>query len=118
MIRSIGSSQAALTAYSSHLNASANNIANINSQEYKSKDVVINEGQNSRPEAQVRTNNSPGPLRETISQEGKAKSMEMSNTDISKEMTDMVSSEKAYTANLKTIGTQSEMTGSIIDIKG
>jgi flagellar hook protein FlgE len=33
-------------------------------------------------------------------------------------MTGMISAQNSYSANLKTMQTQSEMTGTIIDIKG
>jgi flagellar basal-body rod protein FlgC len=118
MISSVGSSQAALRAYSSQLNANANNIANVNSQEFKRQDAVINEDSNNQPTAQIRRDNTPGPVRQTISEDGMQKFQEMSNTDLAKEMTGMISAQNSYSANLKTMQTQSEMTGTIIDIKG
>ncbi|MDY0362931.1 MAG: flagellar basal body rod C-terminal domain-containing protein [Desulforegulaceae bacterium] len=118
MISSIGSSQAALRAYSTQLHANSNNIANVNSQEFKRQDAVINQDSNNQPTAQVRNDNTPGPFRQTISEDGMQKFQEMSNTDLAKEMTGMISAQNSYSANLKTIQTQSEMTGTIIDIKG
>ncbi|MDY0132083.1 MAG: flagellar basal body rod C-terminal domain-containing protein [Desulforegulaceae bacterium] len=118
MISSVGSNQAALRAYSSLLNSNANNIANVNTENYKRQDTIVNQDNNLQPSAQVRRENSPGPVKQTISNDGMQKYQEMSNTDLAKEMTEMVAAENFYTSNLKTIETQSQMTGTIIDIKG
>jgi len=118
MISSVGSSQSALRAYSSQINANANNIANVNSENYKRQDAVVNQDNNLQPSTQIRRDNTPGPIRQTISDDGKQKFQEMSNTDLAKEMTGMITAQNSYSANLKTIETKSQMTGTIIDIKG
>lgn len=118
MINSLGNNLAGLKAYSTQVNASAHNIANVNTDEFKSQDAIVQEDQNSQPKAVVRKDNSPGAVKQTISEDGKEKLQEMSNTDIAKEMVKTISAEKAYTANLKTVETQDQMAGSIINIKG
>lgn len=118
MIRSLGSSQAALRAYGTQINTNAKNIANVNTEGFQRQDTVIQEGKNSQPEAKVRTDTTPGPIKQTISSEGQMQLREQSNTDLAKEFTTMISAQNSYNANLKTIETQSQMTGSIIDIKG
>ena len=118
MIRSLESSVSALNAYSTQINASANNTANIKSEGFKRQEAVISENRISQPEAIVRTDNTQGPLVQTISSEGREKFSEMSNTDIAKETIQTITAQNAYNANLKTIETADKMAGTIIDIKG
>lgn len=118
MIRSLGSTQSALNAYATKLNVTANNLANVNSEKFQRQDALINEGEKNQPQVQIRRDTSPAPVRQTISPEGRQTLQEMSNTDIAKEMTDMISTQQIYQANLKTISTADQMVGTILDIHG
>lgn len=118
MIRSVGSSQAALRAYGTQVNTNANNVANVNTESFQRQEAVIQEDQNSQPQARVRTDTTPGPVRQTISDDGRQRLQEQSNTDLTKEFTGTISAQNSYNANLKTVETADQMTGSIIDIKG
>ena len=118
MIRSVGNNQAALQAYSTKLNTNANNIANVNTDNFKRQDAVIEQNQQSQPTAKVRTDNTPGPVKTTISAKGQQKVQELSNTDLTKEFTSTITAQRGYEANLKALETNDQMAGSIINIKG
>ena len=59
--------------------------------------------------------NTPGPLVEDPTSET-GELMELSNTDIAKEMVNQIQAEQGFKANAKTIGAYEETIGSLIDL--
>jgi len=86
----------AMTAMTDWMNNSAQNVANVNTNNYKSTQT-------------------------TISDQGSAvvaKSSKTENgTDLATEFTDQIAIDKSLEANVDTIKTQNEMLGSLIDMK-
>ncbi|MBI5593315.1 MAG: flagellar basal body rod protein [Deltaproteobacteria bacterium] len=110
----IGSSLSALNAFSTQMNVTANNLANVNTDGYKSSSVVIENGQGQTVKARVVTDNSQGPMAPNTSAENGVE--ELSNVDVVKEMTQLITSQHSYDANLKVIETNLEMRGTLISM--
>ena len=110
----IGASLSALNAFSTRMNVTANNLANVNTDGYKSSRVVIGNGQGQTVKANVVTDNSPGFMIPDKSAENGVE--ELSNVDVVNEMTQLISTRNGYDANLKVIETSLEMHGALINM--
>lgn len=117
MVASINSNLSALRAFSNQMSVSANNVANVYSDEFKKNRALNTEGENGQVETEITTITTPGPLVENpASTAGELK--ELSNTDIAEEMVNQISAEHGFTANTKVIRTYEETVGSLIDLIG
>lgn len=116
----------AFKAFSSSQNLTAHNIANINTDEYKSKRLDMEtgpEGKGVQP-SQVVEDSSPGPViqrqvpveNEQGELEQREVAVEGSNTDLVREVTRMIRDERAIEANAAVIRTYDHLSGNIIDI--
>jgi flagellar basal-body rod protein FlgC len=116
MISAYQSALSALTVFSTRIQSNANNIANVSSQGYKKTRVTMAEA---GPEGGVKTNiekvNTPGTMSLEDTSSGQ-QMVELSNVDLESELPEMQLNTQMYKANLKTIETQSEMTGSLLKI--
>jgi flagellar basal-body rod protein FlgC len=110
----IGTSLSALNAFTSKMNVTAQNLANVSTDGYKSSSVTIESGQGQTVRANVTKDNSSGPLIPNSSAENGVE--EMSNVDMVKEMLQLIPTQRAYDANLKVIQTNLEMRGSLINM--
>jgi flagellar basal-body rod protein FlgC len=110
----IGSSLSALNAFSTKMDITARNVANANTDGYKSSSVAMVGG----PEQTVKTNtvkdNSPGPL--VPSQSAKSGVVEASNVDMVKEMTQLPPAQIGYNANMKMMETNFQMQGTLLNM--
>ncbi|HMK56688.1 MAG TPA: flagellar basal body rod C-terminal domain-containing protein [Dissulfurispiraceae bacterium] len=98
-IGSISSSAlSAIAAYGTGLNVTANNLANVNSKDFRPSTPMMNEDGN-------------GAVKVTIS---KSQDTEV---DIAKEMVDMMIEASAIKANIKTLQTEDQVIKNLIDIK-
>lgn len=87
----------ALTAYGIKQAVTANNVANIETPEFKSSTVTLQEKTTGGVKASVsKTNDS---------------------VDISREAVNMISNSNGFKANIKTLQTQDEMTKELLNIK-
>jgi flagellar basal-body rod protein FlgC len=110
----IGTSLSALNAFTSKMNVTAQNLANVSTDGYKSSSVTIESGQGQTVRANVTKDNSSGPLIPNSSAENGVE--EMSNVDMVKEMLQLIPTQRAYDANLKVIQTNLEMRGNLINM--
>ena len=85
----------AMTSISNWMNNNANNVANVNTEGYKSTQTTIS--------------NSEGSI---VAQSSKTEN----GTDLAKELTDQISIEKSLEANVKAVQTQDTMVGSLLDL--
>ena len=111
----MNTAQLALQSQFTKLQASANNIANLNTDGYKGRRVNIKEGPNGTPAADVSVDLTPGPTRMELNQEGDLVEVEMSNVDLATEFVKTMESTQAIKANLKTIQAADELLGEVID---
>ncbi len=117
MISSLNNNVSALKAFGRQINTSADNVANVLSDEYKAKRTRNLEGANGGVTTHTTVDKSSGPLVEDPAKtDGSLK--ELSNTDIAEEFTQQISAQHGFEANAKVIKTQDETVGSVIDILG
>ncbi len=125
----IGSTAAeALNAFSTSVAVTANNLANISTDEFKASRTNLEtgpDGQGVRVSSITRDESS-GPLKqEAVPTEnpdtGRVQTgqqfVEGSNTDVATEMVNLIVNENAYGANAEVIRTDDEMTQTVLDLK-
>jgi len=117
MVGSIGNSVAALKALGTKMDVTAKNIANANSDGYKKSRAVLKEGPNGGVGSHVETIETPGTSIVSV-EDGQKTKKELSNVDLTEEMTEMIVTQHGYTANLQSIETEDEMLGAALDIVG
>lgn len=117
MINSINHAMTGLSAFRKKMDVTANNIANVDTDEFKKSRVNVEENAHGGVTAQVQQINTPGPIKETIRNDT-IEEVEASNVDLAEELTEMIPTQTAFGANLKTISTEQEMLGSLLDIVG
>lgn len=117
MISSIQNNASAMQAFSKHIQASANNVANALSDEFKSSRVYNVAAKSGGVDIVIAKDPTPGPLVEDpVKHDGSFK--ELSNTDIAQEMVQQMSAQHGFDANAKTIQTQDDTIGTILDLIG
>jgi len=99
----LSSSIASMGSHSIWLDVNANNIANVNTDKFKSVDTKLQEDASKAPKAFLR--------------EGLENPSGKSATELSKELTDQIPIEKGYGVNAKVIKAQNEMLGTLLDMK-
>lgn len=92
-----------MNAHSTWMDVNANNVANVNTDKFKSVDTKLEEGQENNPKAVLRENSE--------NQSGK------SGTDLAKELTDQIPIEKGFGVNASVVKTKDEMLGTLMDMK-
>jgi flagellar basal-body rod protein FlgC len=115
----------ALQAISVSQQVAANNVANVNTNEFRSSRVEYETGPDGRGVrvADIYENPAPGPLvsegEYVETEEGgryEEAWVEGSNTDLATEMVQMIENEHAFAANVAALHTSLDMTGVLIDM--
>jgi flagellar basal-body rod protein FlgC len=117
MISSIQNNISALNAFDTKMQVTANNVANVNTNEFKKSRAVLSEGENGGVKVDVEKVDTPGYPIETVKEDEVVKT-ETSNVDIAEEFGESIVTQNAYNANLKMVKTQDEILGSLLDILG
>ena len=117
MISALNSTVSALRAFVTKLGVTADNIANVNTDGFKKNRATLHEDQNGAVRVEISRDNSPG-FRYDVVENGEKVEKETSNVDLTQEIPDLMMTKRAYQANLKTLETQDEMLGSLLDIVG
>jgi len=112
MISGIGASLAGVAAFEKKLSATAENIANSNTKDYKKSESVITEDDAGLPELSLKRIDTPGPL----VQESDGTISEQSNVDLAEELTQSIVAQRGYEANIKALQAQNRMLGTALDI--
>jgi len=103
----------------------ANNVANMNTEGFRSSRVEYETGPDGRGVrvADISENPAPGPLvpgRENVRKDEEIRYEEAlaegSNTDLATEMVQMIENEQAFAANVAALHTSMDMTGVLIDM--
>jgi len=115
MIDATSSSLSALSAFRKKMDVTANNVANALTDEFKKSRVTMEEGSPNGVKAVVDRVETHGFPKEAI-RDGESVAVESSNVDLNEELPEMVITQTAYSANLKTVKAQSDMMGSLLDI--
>ena len=113
----------ALQAISVSQQVAANNVANMNTNGFRSSRVDYETGPDGRGVrvSDIRENTDPGPQVEGyVEAEERRRSeealVEGSNTDLATEMVQMIENEHAFAANAAALRTSMDMTGVLIDM--
>jgi flagellar hook protein FlgE len=117
MIYPMNQSMSALDAYRKKMDVTANNIANVNTDEFKKSRVNLKEGPHGGVQAEVQQIDTPG-IPKKVVRGNKTVQVASSNVDLAKELTQTIPTKAAYTANLQTLKTSNEMIGSFLNILG
>jgi len=86
------------------MNVNANNVANVNTNNFTPTDTIIHDAQKDNPTATLRKSSSSG-------------TENSSGTNLAKELTDQIVVQDATGFNVSAIKTQNNMTKTLLDIK-
>ena len=117
MISALNSTVSALRAFVTKLGVTADNIANVHTDGFKKNRATLCEDQNGSVRVEISRDENPG-FRYDVVQNGEVLEKETSNVDLTEEIPDLMITKRAYQANLKTLETQDEMLGSLLDTIG
>jgi flagellar hook protein FlgE len=117
VITGLSNSISALLAFGKKIAVTANNVANLESEGFKRSRVLLEEGSHGGVAAQIETVNTPGDVIAEEDAQGMAQ-RELSNVDLEKEIPETILTQRGYQANLKTIETEDDMLGFLLDTKG
>lgn len=117
MISALNSTVSALRAFVTKLGVTADNIANVNTDGFKKSRATLHEDQHGGVRVEISRDNSPG-FRYDVFENDEVVEKETSNVDLAEEIPDLMMTKRAYQANLKTLETQDEMLGSLLDTIG
>lgn len=116
MISGYNSASSALQSFGTALQSNANNIANVNTNEFKRTRVSHATVDPTGVKAQVEKVDTPGAITFEETSNG-YEQVELSNVNLSAEIPDMNLNNTMYKANLKTIETVNEMAGELLNLK-
>ncbi len=115
---SSNSNISALNAFSRQIHTTANNIANVFSDEYKARRTYNTQAPGQQTVTTHTTiDNSEGPLiDDPVKNDGSLK--ELSNTDLAQEFTNQITAQHGFDANAKIIESKDDTLGTLIDMMG
>lgn len=116
MISGTSSALSALAAFSTRLQANANNIANANTDGYRGSRVLLASSVQGGVIPEVDKPAVPGPMVYRDGPEG-SELVELSNVDLGRELPEMILNSRYFEANLQTVKQENEMLDSILDLK-
>lgn len=116
MIPAMQSALSGLSAYSTKINANANNIANAGTEGFKKSRVLLSSAEPQGVNVNTERIETPGPISYEQTSNG-MELVEQSNVDIGEELPAMSLNAHFYKANLKTIQAADEMLGSLLKTK-
>lgn len=117
MISSVNSTLSALQAFKTKMGVTADNIANVNTDDFKKSRANLEEGTNGEVRVDIRRVDTPGhPIQEFVDDQLVEK--ETSNVELEEEIPDMMVTQRTYEANLKVLQSRDRMLGTVLDIMG
>jgi len=127
MIDAISTAQSGLSALATSMAATANNVANADTDGYRARDARLETGPGGQGVrvSELSEDTSSGGLRsETVSAENEAgipqpgvDLVAMSNVDLASQAVNMVEVSRAFEANVAVIRTADDMAGTILDMR-
>jgi flagellar hook protein FlgE len=105
-----------MAAFATQIAVTANNLANVNTEEFKKSRAELVSLETGGVLPIVRKDDSAGPT--VLSDRGHGASMvELSNVDLGEEAVNLIIGQRGFEANLQTFNTADQMLGTILDIK-
>lgn len=117
MMSSIRSTLSALKAFDKKMAVIANNVANVETEEFKKSRATFVEGPENTVKVEITQPEDPGPTVVEV-KDDQIEEKEMSNVDLTEEIPQSIVAQRGYEANLAIIRTQDKMLNSILDIVG
>jgi flagellar basal-body rod protein FlgC len=116
MMSAIHSALSGLGAYAKQVEVSANNVANVNTDEFKKSHTELVSVETGGVLPVVRRDDSAGPTVLRDSGYGPIL-VELSNVDLGEEAVNQILAQRGFEANLHTLRTSDDLLGTILDIK-
>lgn len=110
------SSIAGINAFFDKMNVTANNIANINTDNFKRRIAEITQDKNGQPKIDITIDKTPGLEKPRKPGEPEGPPREMSNVNYAEEAVSMIEAQIGIKANVKALQTEGEISASLIDI--
>jgi flagellar hook protein FlgE len=98
------------------MDVAANNVANINTDNFKRRIANITQDKNDHPQAHITIDKTPGLEKPRKTGEPEGPPRETSNVNYAEEAVSMIESQIGVKSNVKTLQTEGEMVASLIDI--
>lgn len=117
MMNAIGSSLSGLRAFGIKMAVHSNNVANVESEEFKKSRTLMEEGEHGGVQVEIDKIDDPGPVVYEM-RDGERIEKELSNVDLAEEIPQTIPAQRGYEANLTMIKTRDEMLGAVLDIVG
>jgi flagellar hook protein FlgE len=117
MISALSNAVSALGAFGKKMGVIANNVANASSEGFKKSRAVLQEADSGGVTVGITRVETPGPVVVEETTEG-VQQRELSNVNLEEEIPNSLLTEKMFAANTKTVKTEEEMIGSVLDILG
>ena len=115
MTFSIQSSLSAIKAFGDKMGVTADNIANVETEEFKKNRATLIEDPEKNVTVEITRSETPGPV-VVDATDDQSTEKELSNVDLAEEIPQTTTAQRGYEANLSTIRTHDEMMKSVIDI--
>lgn len=110
------SSVAGINAFFRKMDVSANNVANMNTDNYKRRVAEIGQNKNGHPKVNITIDKTPGLENPRKPGEPEGPPREMSNVKYAEEAVSMIELRDGANANMRVLQTEEDMLASIIDI--
>lgn len=116
MLSGINTALSGVTAHQRKVDTAAHNLANVSTDGFQKSRVELQE-QPGGVQATAQPVTTPGPQRPDPTDPG-APPVAGSNVDLGEEMVSLLTGERGFEANLKTLETQDQMLGTLLDMVG
>ena len=117
MISAVNSAISALQVNKTRLGVTADNIANVNTDEFKKSRAIQKEGSNGDVQVNIERVNTPGHRYQEL-EGNQLIEKEGSNVSLEEEVPELMVTQRTYEANLKVLQTHDKMLGTLLDITG
>lgn len=116
MIGAIYSALSGLTAFSTQIDVTAHNVANVNTNGFKKSRTELVAAETGGVLPVIQKNQSAGPFILNNTGYGPAQ-LELSNVDLGEEAVNQILAQRGFEANISTLKTVDDMLGTILDIQ-
>jgi flagellar basal-body rod protein FlgC len=117
MISAVNSTNSALQANKTRLGVTADNIANVNTDEFKKSRAIQKENNNGHVQVNIERVNTAGHRYQEL-EGNQVIEKEGSNVNLEEEIPELMVTQRTYEANLKVLQTHDKMLGTLLDITG
>jgi flagellar basal-body rod protein FlgC len=111
---SLNATLSALQAHNRKMEVTANNVANVNTNGFKRDRAIFQESPAGGVSVKIHKDHTPAPL-DPLAPEHPDIPSELSNVDLTSEISSMIPTDVGYKANLTVIKTRDEMVGRLLD---